>query len=227
MSVSDLVRGLLRRWYLTALVVLVVGAFGGYLFATSGVYTTRTVVSFLLPEAAPLQQDGSREEGIIAFAASVAADVDPHTTSVRYASADAMAYGAGVREGTFVSLPDGGGQWSVSYIRADIDIQIVGATHEEVARAQTQMIADVIATADTQQDAIGVPDSSRVVYQVQPLSLAIEHVQPGRSLHALTILALTLVAIIVSMWAVSICDGRARRRRPRRGAVRITTREST
>lgn len=187
-----------RRWIIVALVAVVTIAAGCQLLSSSGLYTARTMIAFTVPTGAALDEGGSAEPGIITFAATVAGDVDQNTTRVRYSDADARPYGVGVRKGVFVGVPDVGGQWSVSYRSAEVAIDIVGPTREWVRQQQKLAIDRVFAAADAQQKAIGIGVDARVQYEVEPLSMDIERVAPGRGVQLLALIALGTAGTILS-----------------------------
>jgi hypothetical protein len=212
MSAHEILRLLLRYWWLTLTVFVLTGALAVSLFASAGAFTSRTVVSFTLPSAAALDTGGSSEAGVITLAAAVAREVDDPTLRPRYSDPDARAFGAGIRRGVLVGLPDSGGQWTVSYDRADIYIDVVGPTREWVARQQQDAIDRIRQVATAQQDAIGLAPSSRVTITVQPLTTDIEGIVPSRSLRILAGTALFTAALVVSVFAVIAADRRHARR---------------
>ncbi|WCD92913.1 hypothetical protein [Microbacterium sp. nov. GSS16] len=198
MIMRDMQGMLRRRWIIVALIAVATIAASWQLLSSSGVYTTRTTIAFTLPTGAALDEGGSAEPGIITFAATVASEADQNITRVRYSDADARPYGIGVREGVFVGVPDVGGQWSVSYRLAEVAIDIVGTTREWVREQQELTIDRVFAAADAQQKAIGIDVDARVQYEVEPLSMDIEHVAPSPGMQLLALIALGAAGAILS-----------------------------
>ncbi|MGX1793225.1 hypothetical protein ACWIDW_09845 [Microbacterium sp. NPDC055312] len=186
-----------RRWIIVVLIAVGTVAAGWQLLSSSGLYTSRTMIAFTLPTGTALDEGGSVEPGIITFAATVASEVDQNTTRVRYSNADARPYGIGVRQGVFVGVPDVGGQWSVSYRTAEVVIDVVGPTDDWVRQQQTLAIDRVFAAADAQQQAIGIDADARVQYEVEPLSMDIEHVAPSRGAQLLALGALSAAGAIL------------------------------
>jgi hypothetical protein len=98
----------------------------------------------------------------------------------------------------FVGVPDVGGQWSVSYRIAEVAIDIVGPTRDWVRQQQQLAVDRVFAAADAQQKAIGIDADARVQYEVEPLSLDIEHVAPDRGAQLLALAAVGAAGAILS-----------------------------
>jgi hypothetical protein len=173
-----------------------------------------------------LTDDGSTEPGIITFAATVATEADQNGASPRYADADARAFGAGVRQGVFIGVPDVGGQWAVVYRRAVIDVDVVGPTKQWVQEQQKAALDRVITAADVQQDAIGIAAEARLLYTIEPFTDDIEYVAPGGSSQVIALGALAVAGLMVAVSAAGIWD-KARLKhslRGRRRAVAATHR---
>lgn len=206
MIIRELLRTLRRGWAIVLLVVLATGALGAHLLMSTGVYTSRIEVAFTLPDSVDLTDDGSTEPGIITFAATVAQEANGRIASPRYADADARAYGAGVRQGVFIRVPDVGGQWTVAYRRAVVDIDVVGPSEQWVHEQQDEALERVLSAADAQQDAIGIASSSRLIYSVEPFSDQIEHVAPGRTTEVIALAALAMAGLMVAIFAATRWD---------------------
>jgi hypothetical protein len=212
-TVRDVLEAMLRRWYVVVAVVLAVAALGLFFARDDGLYFTRTVVTFSTPgEDSPFEEGGSSEAGIIAFAASIATELNDGVEPLRYASADAPFYGAGIRQGVIVGIPSTGGQWAVDYRRAAIELQIVSPDREWVAERQAALLAQVQAITETQQDAVGTGDGF-VTTAIDPLALRIDHITPTRTTRMLAWGALAVVAVLVSGWAALRGDAAAAKRR--------------
>ncbi|GAA1953994.1 hypothetical protein [Microbacterium deminutum] len=213
MTIRDIWQAIVRRWYAVVAVFAIVAGLTFYFGQNDGLYTTRTVVSFSVPGPSdPLEQGGSRKQGVITFAAALAREINDGREPTRYASADAPLYGAGIRQGVLVGLPDTGGQWGVFYSRADIEIQIVGPTYEWVEHKQQTILAKVRASAEAQQRAVNVPDASFFSSAVEPITLKIDHVAPSRTAKAAAMAAMAVVAILIGGWAALTWDRIMRRR---------------
>jgi hypothetical protein len=202
-----------RRWY-ALLAVLAVGVLLVAFFARDGGgYTTKTVVTFLLPSATTLSpRNGSSDTSVITFARAVAAEVNNGSAATEYSSDDSPYYGAGIRQGVLLDVPNDGNQWYASYTRAEIDVQIVGRTREWVQQRQTAAVDDILASAQRLQVALGAEPGAYISVAVSPLTLAITRVSPTRTDQAEAIAAMLLAVVIVSAWSSVALDRRLRRR---------------
>jgi hypothetical protein len=219
-TLHDLIAVVRARWYVV-LAVLVLAAGAGVLFARDGgLYTTRTVVAFVVPNDGPWDGGGSREDGVIALALAVAEQAGEGRGSVDYAAADAPFFGAGIRQGVSIGLPDTGGQWEASYARAAINIDVVSPDRAWVVEQQQSLIAAVQDATVAYQSGLG--SAGRVRAEVEQLTMTIEHVQPSRTSQLLAIAALAGAGLILGCGAAVMWDRRlsARRSGNRRALLR-------
>lgn len=217
-TLLGILRAMLRRWY----VVLVVVLSAVYLTTTfvrdSGCYITDTVVTFTLPAMSPLQPDnGSTDSNVIAFASAIADEVSSGGAQALYATADAPSYGAGVRQGIWVGVPNTGGQWSTSFSTAAIEIQIVGRTAAWVRQQQHAALARIDAASRFRQSAAR---TRHVSMTIEPLSTEVSHILPTRSDRLMAFAAIgvgTFIAVVMASLtteALMVRAGRQRLRRP-------------
>jgi hypothetical protein len=217
MTLSEVLRSALRRWYVV-LFVVIVGACGAlWLQKDGGTYATRTSVVFTLPgQGALLPENGVTDERVIAFAAVVAQALNNGEPAAAYATADAPSYGAGVRQGVWVGLPNLGGQWVQSYGLAQVELQIVGRTESFVKQKQSELLKRVTDIATTTQEQSDVPADARIRTSVVPLTTQINHIEPSRSAELLGFGAIGAASITVGTWLAIQLDRRVLLRRSRR-----------
>jgi hypothetical protein len=222
MTIRDLGSAMLRRWYIVA-ALLVLATIGGYLLQREGgLYTTETVVSFLLPDKTSLSPNsGLDDASVIAFAGVVAREVHNDSGPATYSSDDAPLYGAGIRQGVLVTLPNAGNQWSTSYLRAELVLKIVGPSEQWVAQQQSALLTRVVQVSDAQQSSV-TSEGARIKVSPMPLTKQIFHIAPSRSATVAAFLALVSAALVVGGWAAVVVDSAVRRRkmRPRRQVLR-------
>lgn len=203
MTILHVVTVVLRRWYVPLVVLLAAAALTVHLAKAGGIYHTRTVVMFvhLAPNAFALGPDnGTENDSIIAFSGAVATDVNNGRPVFRYARHDAPLYGAGISQGVFVGLRTDSGQWGTSFSRAELEIEIVGRTAEYVKSMQQDLLSRVYTkTRDLQGPANERPDT-RILAQVEPLTLTIDYVSPSRSQSAAAAAMMLAAAMIVGGW---------------------------
>ena len=217
MQFSDLLAIVRRRWY-APVAVFALAALLFVLFAQDGgTYATRTVITFTLPKTTSLTPgNGVADQNVIAFAGLVAGEVNNGRPVARYSEDAAPSYGAGVREGVLVSIPNAGNQWHNDFSRAEIELEIVGRTQEWVAGRQQDLVAAVLRVARERQAALVARPDDRIEVEVVPLTLGIEHVAASRTQYLMAAAAVGVAAAIVGSWLAVGIDRRARRRPARR-----------
>lgn len=214
MTVRQIGSAMLRRWYISLAALVCVAITTVLLAQDGGIYTTKTVISLLRPTTTSLSPDnGTTDRSVIAFAAAVALNTNGGELAEGYSKADAPYYGAGVREGTLVELANIGNQWVSTVNKAEIQIDIVGRTSDWVASRQEKLVARALATANSLQDAVGVPPENRVSAYVVPLTTQIEYVAPSRRAQLAAAVAMLAAALIVAAWASVTVDGALAKRR--------------
>jgi hypothetical protein len=213
-TVRQIVTAMRRRWYVP-LAVLACFAVGTLLMAQDGgIYTTRTVVSFLRPAGTSLSPDnGTTDRSVIAFAAAVALETNDGQLPEGYSKADAPYYGAGIRQGTLVELSNIGNQWVSTVNKAEIKIDIVGRSFDWVKSRQQKLIDRALSSADSLQDAVAVPQDDRVSAFVVPLTTEIDYIAPSRRALLASSTAMLAAAILVAAWASVSVDGALVKRR--------------
>ena len=213
MTVRDLGSAMLRHWYVIV-VALILSVVGGYLLQRGGgLYTTETVVSFLLPDKTSLSlNSGLDDASVIAFAGAVAREVNDGRAPASFSTDEAPLYGAGLREGMVVSLPNSGNQWSTSYLRAELVLRIVGPSEQWVSQQQRDLLAKVVEVSDAQQSSVTFQDSRIKVASV-PLTKQIFHVLPSRTAVISAYVALMVVALMVGGWVAVALERVSRTRK--------------
>jgi len=213
MTVRDLGSTMLRRWYVVV-VALILAVIGNYLLQRGeGVYATETVVSFVLPNESSLSSNsGLSDASVIAFAGAIARQVNNGKTPPIYSSYDAPLYGAGLRQGVVVSLPNAGNQFATSYQRAEVVLQIVGPTERWVARTQTELLTQIVRISGAQQASVASMDA-RIRTSAVSATKKISHVVPSRAEAIAALIAFLLAAILVGAWAAVTVDRATGRRK--------------
>jgi hypothetical protein len=219
MTVRDALAAIGRRWYVVVAVMLAFGALTLVLSDRGGSFYSKTTVSFTLPNRTTLLPDsGNTDTSVIAFASAVATAINQGKPVPTYSSADAPYFGAGVRQGSMVSLRNDGNQWMASFPSATIDIQVVGPTREWVSARQALLLNEVVQVARAQQFAVVAPASRQITATIQPLSTQIAAVPATRSTQIMAVSAMTLAGLLVACPAAVAADGLILGRRRRRAA---------
>jgi len=168
MTFRYILSAMLRRWYIPLVMIACAGIITVLLARDGGVYSTRTVVSFLRPDASSLSPNGTNDASVIAFAGAVVQATKNGRPAARYSTDEAPYYGAGVREGALVELANSGNQWVSSFNKSDIQIDIVGRSAEWVESTQTELVDKILAGAAAQQAALKTASKNRITAAVVP-----------------------------------------------------------
>jgi hypothetical protein len=212
MTLRDVVGAVLRRWYVPIIVLMCTALVTAAFARDGGSYSSRTIVSFLLPPATSLAPDnGTNDSSVVAFAGAIVNAINNGRPPAPYSLSDAPYYGAGVREGIRVDLADSGNQWVSTFNRSDVEIRIVGRSQEWVQAQQDRMIDLVLSFADAEQSALLIPAEDQIRASVAPLTTEIEHVSASQSIRITAVGAMAAVAVIVSVWASIALDRLIRR----------------
>lgn len=214
MTLRHLLVAMLRRWYVPLAICACIALAAVMMVKDGGIYTTKTVIAFLRPTGTSLSADnGANYESIIAFASAVVAETNSSRLPEGYSMEDAPYYGAGVREGTLIDLARTGNQWASNVSKAEIEIEIVGRSLEQVARQQEESVGKVLSAAESLQDGVAVPAKNRVSASVVPLTTQIQFITPSRRTQFTAFAALFGVAVITSAWGSVVVDGALSKRR--------------
>jgi hypothetical protein len=216
MTLRQISTALLRRWYIPLGIFACVALAAVMMARDGGIYTTKTVVALLRPTGTSLSADnGANYESIIAFASVVVSETNNSRSPERYSMEDAPFYGAGVREGTRIDLARSGNQWVTSVSKAEIEIEIVGRSFEQVESQQKESVEKILSAAESLQVGAGVPPDNRISASVVPLTTQIQFVSPSRRTQFTAFGALFGVAVITSAWGAGVIDGALSKRRMR------------
>jgi hypothetical protein len=218
-TLAKAVAAVVRRWYVPLIVLMAAAALTTQLVKSGGLYSTHTVVMFVNigPHQVAIGPDnGSQNASIIAFAGAVANDVNNGRPVFGYALPDAPLYGAGVSQGVFVGLRDDGGQWGASFNRAELEIEIVGPTQEYVESMQQELLLKVYNRVRELQGPAYNDPNSRILTQVVPLTLAIDHIYASGSQRLMAVASMLAAAMIIGSWGAVRLDAILRGRSAKR-----------
>ncbi|WP_345801201.1 hypothetical protein AAIB33_17315 [Microbacterium sp. AZCO] len=220
MNFSELAGIVFRRWYALVAAVIVAGVLLATFMADGGVYSSRTIVTFTLPQTSVITPgNGANDGNVVAFAGVVAGEVNNGRAAARYSTDDAPFYGAGIREGVLIAIPNAGNQWYNDYSRAEIEIEVVGRTREWVEQRQDELVTAVLAAAEQRQASLVADSKQRIAVEVMPLTLAVQHIAPSGSQKLAAAAALAIAALLGGAWLAVRMEARASRRLRRRGRV--------
>jgi hypothetical protein len=226
MTAYDVARAVARRWYITVISLLCATGFALVLLHNSGLYSTRTVVQFIRLQPSQVAigpANGTEDENFISFAGAVASEVNNGRPISRYAWEDAPLYGAGVRKGILVGLPDAGGQWLTSFNRAEIEVQVVGPTQEWVEDRQRLLMQKIADSSRELQGPIYKDQGQRIRTVIAPLTSTVDHIEASRSQQAAAVLLMLIAGLIVGGWVSVRVDLTISERAVRRANMYLTS----
>lgn len=219
MTVADVVRTLVRRWYALAVGLCVTAVVGVFMGPGQHLYTARTSVVFLWPGSVSLSRTEDGGLGaLVNFAAMVRWGVaEDDGQALASASFGGTLAGAGVRNGYTVLLPNSGGQWSQTYDQPKLAVEAVAAS-PELARSEVRtLLQQINSFASLLQARQNVPLVSRVT--TSTASIEIDDTGVTASTRTRGVLGLAALGLLLStIGAVSLDRllGHASPRRDRR-----------
>ena len=158
----------------------------------TGVYYSKADVRFLAPapiegnvfQADPLQTGPFASIVVHRFNAQDQDD-EPHSTS-------APLYGSGVRKGHLVYVPNLGGQWTASYSRPVITVEVVGESAEEVATERDEIVTKISELAESSQQERGLKASLHVTTELDLTTAFVSYVGVRNARAELALIFLTV-----------------------------------
>ncbi|MET0933492.1 MAG: hypothetical protein ABWX56_07250 [Mycetocola sp.] len=207
MTIRHIVSAMIRRWYVPLAILACVALATVLMMRDGGIYTTRTVITFLRSTGTSLSPDnGADDASIIAFAAAVVLETNNGEPPEGYSLADAPFYGAGIREGTHVSLTNSGNQWHSSVSKAEIEIDIAGRTFDWVKSQQADLVERILSTSDSLQHIVSVSPADRISASIVPLTTQIDYITPSRRTQLTAVAAMLAAAVLTAAWASVTVD---------------------
>jgi hypothetical protein len=201
MTAARSLRAVVAWWYIVAAGAAVTAGAVVLAGRVEGVYWTEVSVVFLPPAGSGNVLEG-HSQSLIGFAGAVEREVNEGSREPRLSSPNATLYGAGVRDGVSVELPDSGGQWESAFDRAALTVEVVGATPEAVSRRLTEVVGRIDTVIERRQRAAGVGESGFIATIVAPATPSVQHVQgsDGRARLALVLLGAgtTYAAVVLA-----------------------------
>ncbi|WP_447942447.1 hypothetical protein [Microbacterium aurum] len=148
---------------------------------------------------------------LVTAAGVVGKRVNGTKTLTGTASMEVTLFGRGILDGSSVMLPDNGGQWSVSFNRQELDVQVVAATPEEVTRRQSELFAQIRLELDALQTELEVPAANLITTEIVPQKPAVLAITGERRRAQVMTLILGSTLTLLAIGSVEL-TGRIRRR---------------
>lgn len=174
-----------------------------------GVYWAQVDVLFL-PPASGIFPNAliNRPGGLVSVAGVVGKLVDSDSQSAHVVSPTVTLANQGIRNGSSVTLPDDGGQWSRNFDRAQLDVQAVGANPTAVKQTVTSLVAEINAKLAWLQDRANVASVNRVRTSLNPGQVQVYY-EAGRRTRA--VLATAVLGLALTLVGAAYVRRRLRR----------------
>ncbi len=203
MTTAELVRTLLRRWYVTAAGAVLSFAVLWVAIQQAPVYFSQVDVVLVPPAEARLTNTLRDGPYLLApLAGLVVADLNEGADVPVTATPDTTLYGEGVDEGDRVRLRNRGTQWRPVYDTGVIDVQVVGADLEGVRQRVLDLVAGLDDALVARQVDAAVPPELRVTLESSPSAPVIQQVGPSRSRAVGSIAVLGAVLTFIAVVAL-------------------------
>ncbi|WP_431841291.1 hypothetical protein [Calidifontibacter indicus] len=217
MTIWEMTRVLLRRWFVVLVGAAATVAIGMGPLRGQSVVFARSELAFL----APVSSDNpntlrTTSDDVISTAGIVARRVTGPGRVAKFASPEVTLIGQGVRDGWSLRLPDTGGQWAPNFASQELTLEIVGPSVQEVQRRQTELISRVRNELSALQEQFGVSERNRVSVIEAPTKSSIYTVSgnPHRAQAAIGVLGAA-----ATIMAALFVDGFRRAKPSRCGAL--------
>jgi hypothetical protein len=216
----EILRSLIRRWYVILVALLCVAAAILAVSRTDGVYSMRVNMVFLPPATVTSDTNTLHfsSESLINFAAVVEREYNGNTPQPRFSAVDAPLYGSGETSGVKVFLPNTGGQWSNDFQDAALVVEVVDPNRQTVLTRLHAVVAKVQALALERQSTAGADPEHRISVLVSDPTTGMEFVKGDTVRAAGTIAVLGLGIGMVAAVLLDRALLRRRKRRPARAA---------
>lgn len=182
MTSRQLIRLLVRRWYLVVLGMSLTLAILWPATHRPGVYWAQ-VNMVLLPPASELYPNKLEDPqfSLAALAGVVVSDFNGQDEPPLMASSETTLYGEGRTTGVEVRMPNGGNQWKPSYPTATIDLQAVGASAQQVTDEVVDTTRRLNELLTARQDGLGIDSAVRVSMISSPTDPVVYYVSGSRT----------------------------------------------
>ena len=217
MTAAELMRILVRRWYLTCLgAVVSMGVLVLSLQQPPVYFTQLDVVLLSPPDQSPINALRDGPHPLSPLAGLIVHDVNGGRPITEMASAVTTLYGEGVREGQRIRLRNHGSQWKPVFDVGIVDVQVVAADPEEVRSRATELVARLDEALLARQIDAGVAPPSRVTLESAPSDPVIQQVGVSRSRAAGSI---AVLGAVLTFMFVAVADRWVARRRTRKSLL--------
>jgi hypothetical protein len=224
MTARDLLRLLLRRWYLLLLGAAVTLAAIYLMTHRPGVYWTQLNVVVLPPVNVDHPNSVADPQYALAPMAGVlVTDWNGGDRPLLMSSGSTTLFGEGRRHGILVRVPNEGNQWQPLYQAPNVDVQVAGNDPGTVTQEAHRVITELNAQLARRQSTFRVQPAMRMTTIVSPTDWRVSYVSGSRTRTALaTGLVGAASTVIVIYWIERLLVWRRWRHANRLSRLRLT-----
>lgn len=201
MTTSRVLRAAGRLWWVVALGSILTLAAARFVWTAPGVYWAQADVVFLTPSSPPNNPNplGFVSSNVIRFASVIQREVAGGPESASVVSPNVTIKDQGTAPRTTVTLPSSGGQWTVSFDRAVLRVQVIDRTEEQTAQRLGTAVAQIQQLVDKRQREAGVGPNAWISTGLSPSDPPIRYDEGERrrAVLALGMLGLGLTGSVV------------------------------
>lgn len=206
MTTRSLLRIIARRWYVLIVVLTLTGLLYVMLARSGSAFFSEAQVVFVAPGNVALAPfNDQRRETLVSFAAAIESELNNGRPTHRLAE-NAPLFGAGIRQGYQVLLPNAGGQWQYSFPDPVLTIRVVGPTPHWVTSTTSSLLTRIGDLVADRQQSSGVQNIDAIHTAQVPTEIAVTYVgtSPGARVRALV--SLLLAGLGVSAYLAVMVD---------------------
>lgn len=198
MITVDVLKGTLQFWWVVVIGAVLTMVACSAVGARPGVYWGQVDVVVLAPStpSVPNAFQATQTRAIVMAGVLQREVAGPPGANV--VSDEVTIVGQGVRDGSWVRLPNAGGQWANNFDRPVLDVQASAPTRQGVQRRLASALRDVQGALDDLQARAGVAVGSRFTATTSP-QVPVVRYDEGRPLLAMATTALLGFGMTVAM----------------------------
>lgn len=208
MTTSDVLAALARRWYALASGLVSSLLISGFVYTAPGVYHSSTDIYISPPRGVKQTQMGSFTAATIAMTGLVERRVNDGS-GPQAVSPEVTLVDMGIFNGTMVSLPNSGGQWTYSFAEPRLRVSAAARTAAEAEVLREKAARRVERELRAIQSEDGIPQAQRYVSRRIPSAPQVTFHQGRRPTAAATAV---LLGAGVTVYLTVLLDRRLRRR---------------
>lgn len=200
MTVHDLMRLVIRRWYIFVLGLAC--AITGSIALKSEPWTYVANTEFVMNSpvsSLDFEAPEDTRNTLISFADVVSRKFNAEEFTQPLSSPSATLFGNGLRKGTSVKLLNSGTQWQSSYSGPVISVQVIDSTDAAVQQELDDIAVKIKRITKNVQDELGVANNSQISAETDPTRTVISAFGPTKTSRIKGVVLLICLSLGISM----------------------------